>query len=239
MYLEAVGGPKYLQDRQPRLLWVVGRPPEPDAREAEGAPSGKWGPVGRGSSTGEACATYKGFLQEAALLLPLSWASSSVGFHLSSCGFSSISHPLGVTSCFWPMSPSAMFSSLLHHASLAGSVRDPWIVPDPVHQIAWREGRRSKQQGSSGGMSHSTSWLFPHLVSGWAPPPGPLPPKWESGWRPGPAGACVLRQAEPSRHLSPAVQELFLLPAVWKARTGSSFQAASSPVQAPWCLEAK
>lgn len=192
MYLEAVGGSELLQDRQPRLLWWLGglrSQTSGKKRELLLGNGHPWEAVGRGSSTGEACATYKGFLQEAALLLPLSWASSSVSFHLSSCGFSSISHPLGVTSCFWPMSPSAMFPSLLHHASLAGSVRDPWIVPDPVHQIAWREGRRSKQQGSSGDMSHSTSWLFPHLVSGWAPPPGPLPPKWESGWRPGPAGA--------------------------------------------------
>lgn len=95
-----------------------------------------------------------------------------------------------------------------------------------------------KQEASSGEMSHGTSWLFLHLVSGWAPPPSPLPPKWESGWRPGPAGACILRQPELVRHLSPSVQDLLLLPAVWKAPTGSLFQAASSPVQAPWCLEA-
>lgn len=89
----------------------------------------------------EACATCKGFLQEAALILPLSWASSSIGFHLSSCGFSSISRPLAVSSCFWPVSPAAIFPSFLLHASLAGSVGDPWIVPDPAHQIGWREGK--------------------------------------------------------------------------------------------------
>lgn len=74
------------------------------------------------------------------MLLPLGWASSSMGFHLSSGGFSFL-HALQDLSFFWPVSLSASFPSLSHRASLtdrgwaAGFLEDSWIVQGLAHQI--------------------------------------------------------------------------------------------------------
>lgn len=167
--------------------------PEPDSREAGGACPGKWVSLGgleegaklRGPE--QTCGTCKGFLQEAALLLPLSCASSSAGFHFSSYGFFSISHPLGAFSCFWPMSPSAI--SLLPPLCLSSrTCQGPsdCARPCPSDWVERRMGASfpaapsQKQQASSGETSPCTNWLFLHLVSGWVPHPGQLHPKWHS-----------------------------------------------------------
>lgn len=116
-----------------------------------------------------------------------------MGCHLSSCGFSSFSHPLEDLFLFWPVSTFATFFSLSHHAALAGrggAAGDSWIVQGHVLQIGWGERRvppsllpPPKSNGPvSGEISHYTSWLFPYLVLAWVPHPGQLSHKWESGW---------------------------------------------------------
>lgn len=116
-----------------------------------------------------------------------------MGCHLSSCGFSSFSHPLEDLFLFWPVSTFATFFSLSHHAALAGrggAAGDSWIVQGRVLQIGWGESRvppsllpPPKSNGPvSGEISHYTSWLFPYLVLAWVPHPGQLSHKWESGW---------------------------------------------------------
>lgn len=81
----------------------------------------------------------------------------------------------------------------------------------------------SKSNGpASGEISHCPSCFFLCLIPAWAPHPGQLPHKWESGWRPGQAGTCVLRQPVPV--LASSSLCTGPLPPVWKAPAASSFQ---------------
>lgn len=172
-----------------------------------GHPWEAWERPEGGHSGGLYALPLRGFSGSSSLPPP-DGASSSVGFHHSSCGFPSFSHPLKnlslvsacVSSGHLPLLPSPCLPS---RQGTGGRISWERLGGGSFCPSRWggeKEGcllpprlpcPRSNGQ-ASGEISHRTSWLLPACGSRRGPSPWPAVSQVGEAWRPGQAGACLL-----------------------------------------------